>query len=66
MWKAHFDRDGNFIQGQWIDEDTPQYEDNGKCPVCGGDVYTDGGNFEDEPMQDVCYDCGWTSDFVYG
>lgn len=37
----------------------------GHCPVCGGYIRTIGGNYDDEPMQDVCEDCDWRGDIDY-
>jgi len=68
MWKTHFDRDGNFIQGEWIEKNEPpdndyqpgDFQPGDCCPLCGQYTILVGGNYEDEPMHHECFDCGWT------
>ena len=37
----------------------------GHCPACGGYTRTIGGNYDTEPQQDICDDCGWMSEIDY-
>jgi hypothetical protein len=48
-----------------MDYPEPRHSYNGACPRCGGYTDTIGGNYDDDPMQDVCYNCGWESDWMY-
>lgn len=35
------------------------------CPACGAVVNDVGGNYDDDPMKQVCYDCGWEGEWQY-
>lgn len=54
------------------DEDIVPYSDcdevytAGHCPCCGSSTRTQGGNYDDDPMRDICDECGWTEDWQYG
>jgi len=60
----------NCQRQEMIDDDVPNYPldpylYDGICPVCRGHVHTKGGNYHNDYMQEICDDCGWTSEPEY-
>lgn len=59
------------IGGELYDDDIMElgcnetYSHEGRCPCCGGYVHTIGGNYADEPQQEVCEECGWKGRIEY-
>ena len=66
---------GMCVQCEQVDNDVPDFDLaptdepfkdwEGHCPVCGGYIRTIGGNYDTEPMQDVCEDCDWKGKIEY-
>lgn len=62
---GHFD--GNEIPDDFSFDDpcNQSHSNNGVCPCCGGYTWTNGGNYDDDPMQERCDTCEWQGSVEY-